>query len=274
MNGKRAALSKLTLILIVLAIVLAMPIEAYATLQLKRRPLVYMTDFENIVKEDAHRLSMPIAHQFTYGAGGATFWMEGLDRKTFGITCHSGSRCVGMELTDITKSRRNEFNIPLNEMVGDEIFVSVWLYLPADYQLHGPEPQWETLIVPYQAAGSPWQPSAAVHTTQTPLSSAFGLTVDYTAYDGSVGTISAYNNFPLPRGRWFQCQYYVKHSPTDGALKVWVDGILIIDKSGFATAHSNEEWLTSIAKIYYNDRDTFSPYRIWVDDLQIYNKIP
>ena len=45
------------------------------------------------------------------GDGGATMWMEGLDRKTPNINCHSGTRCVGMELTDITKSRRNEFDI-------------------------------------------------------------------------------------------------------------------------------------------------------------------
>lgn len=45
--------------------------------------------------------------------------MQGLDKETPNIHCYSGNRCVGMELTDIAKSRRNRLSIAhLKDLVG------------------------------------------------------------------------------------------------------------------------------------------------------------
>lgn len=128
--------ARLTLILLVLAIVLGMStVPSYAALAVKRKgTVVFKTDLENVVKSDATTLNIPVDNYFNFGGGaGATMWMEGLDRQTSGITCHSGNRCVGMEITNVTMSRRNQFSIVnLQNLVGQELFVSVWLYLPVD----------------------------------------------------------------------------------------------------------------------------------------------
>jgi len=203
--------------------------------------------------------------------------MEGLDRTTPGIVPHSGSRCVGMELVDITKSRRNEFNInDLGNLVGDELFVSVWLYLPADWQLCGTSGGWNwyAIVDPYFTAGPSYLPYGSIHLSEKPPSPDFYLTIDYRDLNGVQHTLDSYLNFPLPRGRWFQVQYYVLRSSTDGILKIWFDGTLVTNKSGLQTKGPIEEWFTTVAKIYYNTDNTFSPYRIWVDDLEIYNTKP
>jgi hypothetical protein len=101
------------------------------------------------------------------------------------------------------------------------------------------------------------------------------LTVDYRDENQVQHWLDRYDNFPLPRGRWFQVQYYVLRSTTNGKLKIWFDGILVSDRSGLQTKVSAEDWHTTPAKIYYDTTyDVFSPYRIWVDDLEIYNREP
>jgi len=238
--------------------------------------LVYATGFEDVTKTDAIHLSMGIPHAFIFGGdGGAAAWMEGLDR-TSGITCHSGSRCVGMELADITKSKRCEFKITnLKSLVGDQLFVSVWLYFPSDWQLHGPTPQWYEIADPNTITVSPYAPYTAIHVTQQPPSSAFGVNVDYRDLNQVQHFLGSYSGFPLPRGRWFQLQYYVLRHETNGIVRVWMDGKTITDSSGIPTRNvSVDDWATIVAKIYYNSKDTFSPYRLWVDDLEIYNAKP
>jgi hypothetical protein len=72
-----------------------------------RTTLVYSTDFEDVAKSDAHHLHMGIDASFGFqGDGGATMWMEGLDRVTPNMHCHSGTRCLGMDLLSITKSTK------------------------------------------------------------------------------------------------------------------------------------------------------------------------
>jgi hypothetical protein len=216
---------------------------------------------------------MGIGNWFEFeGDGGAGMWVEGLDRRTPNISCHSGGRCIGMELTDITKSRRNEFNIMhLKELVGDEILVSVWLYLPADWQLHLTDGNWYQMVNPYFTDGDPWAPYAGISVIQDTGSPVFHLNVNWRDDDQQQYYLDDYPNFSLPRGRWFQVQYYVLRSPTNGILKIWFDGNLVANHTGLKTEGTVDEWFTTIAKIYYDTSDTFSPYRIWVDDLEIYN---
>ncbi|MGA2462593.1 MAG: hypothetical protein ABSF82_14340 [Candidatus Bathyarchaeia archaeon] len=256
---------------------------------------IYRTDFENVTLKypEPHNdngLNMGIPNSLVYGnyvqPGGATAWMEGLDKKTPGFTCHSGTRCLGMELFDASKSRRDEFNIDgLKELVGDEMFLSVWLYLPADWQTHGVgSPNgWNSFefFNPFWTAQSPYtRPYSAVDVCQATSPSPsipFVVAVTWNDLNDVQHPLGAYQNFPLPRGRWFQAQYYVLRDPTNGILKIWIDGTLVLDKSGLQTkaTSSPEEWFTTPAKIYYNTQyDTFSPYQIWVDDLEISNTLP
>ena len=244
--------------------------------------LVYRTDFEGVTKRDANRLNMGIDNWFEFqGDGGAAMWMEGLDRNTPGITCHSGSRCVGMELTDITKSRRNEFDIEgLQSLVGDELFVSVWLYYPAEWQLHLPPdlPQhptnWWTLVDPFFADSPAYLPYGEVHVMQKDSTlQVFDLDFDIRNINSDLVTLKEVPHYPLPLGRWFNVQYYVSHHETNGTMRVWIDGVLLFNGMNISTKNSSiADWFTTPAKIYYDTRDTFSPYQIWVDDLEIYNR--
>jgi hypothetical protein len=239
--------------------------------------LLYSTDFEDVTKKDANRLNMGIDNWFEFeGSGGASMWVEGLDRSTPGLTPHSGSRCVGMELTDISKSRRNEFNIlDLENLVGDELFVSVWLYLPADWRLHAPN-DWYALVDPFFTAGPSYLPYGAVHVSQPDIKvNVFDLSFRIRDVSGTLRTLGEIADYPVPRGEWFNVQYYVYRHETNGITKVWIDGSLIWDVRNICTKNpSTVEWFTTVAKIYYDTNDKFSPYRIWVDDLEIHNRQP
>jgi hypothetical protein len=235
---------------------------------------VYRTDFEDVTKKDAHSLNMTIPNWFEFqGDGGAAMWMEGLDRTTPGINCHSGSRCVGMELADITKSRRNEFDIVDLESLGilNEYYVSVWLYLPVDWRLHTPGNWYE--IVNAGTNGPTFLPGVAVHLSQPDITKdIFDLDLDARGTDSVLRNYAHTSNYPLPRGRWFNLQYYVFLDPTNGIVKVWIDGTLVLHTEHIPTKNLSESPKTTVGKIYYDTRDVFSPYRIWVDDLEIYNR--
>ena len=245
-------------------------------------PAVYRTDFENVTMRDAHELNMRIDNWFEFGGdGGAAMWVEGLDRSTPGFTCHSGVRCVGMELTNINESRRNEFNIMhLENLVGNELYVSVWLYLPAGWALHSPSWNSYEIANPYFTGGPTYLPYSAIHITQSNITkNKFNLDFDVRNDSGTLSTLKEIPNYPLPRGQWFNLQYYVYRHATSGIVKVWIQNSairsLLWDAENISTSNpSVTEWFTTVAKIYYDSSDKFQPYRIWVDDLEIYGTQP
>jgi hypothetical protein len=257
--------------LIVVLAVLAAPYVSPE--QVKAAGPVFQTDFETVTKQTANTLNLGVPNWFEFGGdGGASMWMEGLDRVTPGITCHSGSRCVGMELTDISKSRRSEFNIYPSSLVGNTLYVSVWLYLPGDWQLHSAT-DWYELVNPFFTDGGTYNPYAAFHIGQSDLTKAvFSSSLDVRDINGNLVTVGSVPVLPLPRGRWFNLQYYLYRDTANGVMMVWIDGALIYNVSGVQTMNpSVASWFTTIAKIYYDTSDKFSPYRLWVDDLAIYN---
>jgi hypothetical protein len=236
--------------------------------------LVFGTDFEGVTKKDVDRLNMGIDNYFDFGgSGGASMWMEGLDRRTPNVNCHSGSRCVGMELVDIKQSRRNEFNI--YGLQRDELFVSEWLLLPSGWKLHTSN-AWYLLAAPFGTEGLPYLPYAAIHIGQSdPNVEDFFLTLEIKDINGVNHNYGVIWHYPLPRGRWFNLQYHVYRHLTNGFVKVWIDGQLLFDAENVTTKHPTiPEWYMSVARIYYDTSDIFSPYRILVDDLKIYNTEP
>jgi len=252
--------------------------SANATLQVNRRlgtTLVFRTDFEDVTKKDANHLNMGIDHEFDLKSDGAAMWVEGLDRQTTSITCHSGSRCIGMEMTNIVQSVRNEFNIlHLQNLVKKELFVSVWLYLPPDWTLHNfasPSHNWNQIINPFFTDGPTYLPYASFNMIQPdPSQSFFGVRLDYRDINGNSITLQNTPNYPIPRGSWFNVQYYVYRSVANGTIEVWINGVLIFNAANVSTKNpSITSWFSTPAKIYYDPRDTFSPYRVWVDDLEI-----
>jgi hypothetical protein len=233
--------------------------------------LKYDTDFEDVTKIDDSKLSLTIEHSFEFGGdGGASIWIEGMDRQD-GATPHSGTRCVGMELTDVTKSRRCEFNLQhMMELVGDEVYVSVWLYLPSDWALHGSGWNWYAIANPFFDYNPPnYIPYTEIHINQPNVNiekfdvEVMGRDVNFNRY-----TIDTVSNFPLPRGRWFNLEWYLYRHETNGKLRVWFDGQLISDRSGLTTKFT-DDYLTCVGKIYHDTSDT-TTHQIWVDDLEIY----
>jgi hypothetical protein len=251
------------------------PVQSLASLQVNATsPLIYSTDFSSVTRQDAHHLNMGISNWFEFsGDGGATMWMEGLDRATPGIACHSGGRCVGMEVTDITKSRRSEFDI-FPTIPGNSYFVSVWLYLPSDWQLHVSN-NWYEIADPCATNGPTYLPYSSIHMIQPDLAKpVVNSNLDNRGIDGIQRTYDQSQNLAVPRGRWFNLQYYVILDPNSGTVQIWIDGSLQLESTSIPTQNTSESLKTTIAKIYYTSTDNYSPYRLWVDDLEIYNALP
>lgn len=224
-------------------------------------------DFENSTKIDNVQLDLspcPIGNSFSLDPGGARMWIE------TGLS-HSGSKSVGMEVSDQAKSRRNEFNFfDMQNVVGDKLSVSEWLYLPADFgaQPSGVGWNWFELVVFFSE-----EPANAPYMTLTLYQfdtgkQAFDLAINEWDVNNVKHVHAYYKNYPLPLGRWFNVQFYLFRHPTNGILMVWLDGHVLCDESGLTTKVA-ESYFTSVAKIYTVEGDK-SPRRIWVDDLQIY----
>jgi hypothetical protein len=226
--------------------------------------LKYETDFENIIQTSPYTLSMPISHSFNLGAvsGGARIWMDDGSSETNSPTPHSGSRCVGMETTT---SERNEFNIlDIQDLASSEYYVSVWLYFPVGWQI--PASHWYSMGQPFQGQDSPWLPMSAVHPNN--WGGVNSVDIDYNTPPNLV-TLSHVAGYLPPVGRWFKFEFYVYMHPTQGKLKVWIDGNLMCDISNLQTVNSvGQPMLMMPAKIYgANGQGT---WRLWVDDLAIY----
>ena len=88
MNGKNKSLRIALLSLIMLATALAMPVaQAYATLQVRRWPLIYSTDFEGVTVKDSEELNLPVSNYFSLNLG--SFWVEDSANPTSGASSSS-----------------------------------------------------------------------------------------------------------------------------------------------------------------------------------------
>lgn len=72
---------------------------------------------------------------------------------------------------------------------------------------------------------------------------------------------------PVPIGKWFHLEIYVKRHPTDGIVQVWLDGCQIFDIKGVRTKGPGSKWFTKIA-----DYDGTKPGHLWVDDVEVYGR--
>lgn len=226
--------------------------------------LIFKTSFKDAEKVSDEYLNIPIDHWFTLKPEGARMWVE----TAF---AHSGSRCIGMEIFDKAVSKRNEFNIAGIQYalpdLSDEFTVSAWLMLPEDFSLG--EPGWYEPIMFFQESGPTWAPYIALLILQPDIAvSVFNLVIQYEDVDHNLHTLKVLENFPLPRGNWFNIRWYLLRHPTEGILKVWVDKKLIYHGTNLTTKATDNFFIT-IAKIYYTVTD-MKPQQIWVDDLGIW----
>ena len=241
--------------------------------------LKFRTDFETVTKDSGSHLDMGIPNYFYFGeTGGANMWMEGLDRVTPSVTPHSGSRCVGMELTDITRSRRNEFNLmDLRSLAGDDVLISAWFYLRSDWGLHSPiDGNWYEFAALLGQMSDPWLPYLVIHIGERGMGGGSGIFDAYVRtrrLDDVLETLSEVRNFPLPRGRWFNIKYELHRREVNSSVKVWIDNMLVCDVSSVALPLATGNYKVTIGKIYHDTGDT-TPHYLWVDDLEIWKIIP
>ena len=229
--------------------------------------LVYMNDFEDSKKLNEVRLNLNIPHEFVYeGEGGARMWVE----DSF---AHSGAQCIGVEVFDISKSRRNEFNIDhLETLTGDEYSVSVWLFFPTDFSLNVPGVDWnwmEFLVLSEDVNPPAYLPILRLQLTQSNIAREnLDISINLLDVNGIAHVLDRVNDFPLPLGEWFSVHYYVNRNPSQSNAKVWINGLLLFDVYDIPIKEV-DSFFTTIAKVYYDEYDTVA-HRIWADDLRIF----
>ncbi len=249
--------------------------------------LVFSTDFENVIKQNRTSLNMGIPNSFAFNGANVSMWVEGLDRVTPGFVSHSGNKSVGME---VINGYRNEFNIiNMQNFVGKQFWITVWLYLPLDWQLHWVDSHnfnWyalcDTFMASKEAIPVPYYPYNEVYIHQPNVGSNspdFYIDTDIRDNTGSGevvtplgGNATNLDHFPLPLGQWFNLTYFVDRDAYNGAVAIWLNDQCIASKTGVKTSNMiNDAFFTTIAKIYHDRADTYSGYKIWVDDLEIHN---
>ncbi len=238
---------------------------------------VYSTDFESVTKKNAAVLDMGIDNLFVFDNSAASMFMDDGSKRPNSPVPRSGNRDVCLE---ITEGYRNEFNLMnMQNLVQKELFVSVWLYLPVDFQMHLPNGNWFEIANPFVTAET-FTPYFALHISQESTAPEFSLQLYQRDVNRDPCVLKDIYSIDLPRGRWFNLQYYVYHDATNGVIKVWLDDpamqnqpIIEVNDVDMASS-SSTAWYTTIAKIYHDPKDTYSPYQLWVDDLEVWNGMP
>ncbi len=233
---------------------------------------VFSTNFETETKISSNELSWALPHWVDL-SNYASFGVEGRDKNTVGAPApHSGLYSILLDVpatSDSTKRAEIDLN-SMESLVADELFVSVWIYLPSDWALTSGG--WWELADPYMTQNDPtshYWPYMALQIWES--GGSYQLILKRLAENGAA-------SYPVPAqtwtpivGQWFNLKYYVYRNLTNGRVKVWINNVLKFDVSGFPTKHSTfTGWMTNPTKAYYNENDD-TLHRMWVDDLQIFN---
>lgn len=240
------------------------------------------TDFEGTRFTDPHRLDLPLKNWFEFAArhredGGKGSGEGGASARIAEGEGRDGGRALALEVSDITKSRRAEFNVWPPADTANEFSVSVWLKLPEDFALRAPGIDWnwmEFCVLGSELIESPrgrrWSYLRLTIDHPDPDRPVFHLALGgRRGNDHAQYLLGKVNDFPLPRGRWFNVHYCLKRNPSAGAVKVWVDGRLIFDLRDIPTTEAGTDFKISPAKLYYERTDTH-PKEMLVDDLTIW----
>lgn len=235
---------------------------------------IYQMGFEDVRRRNRHSLTWDMPHWVEYaamhredggkgnGLGGGNMWVE--SNKS-----HSGRKSLGVELTNIEKSRRAEFVIWPSQYLDKEYFVSYWLYIPGDFGLRDPKIDWDWLEFgnPFNSNGLPY--SALWINTPDSKQEEFNLALGLRNRSGKLSTIGE-TRMKLPKNKWVHILYYVKRHKNKGEIKFWFDGQLIAEGSNLQTmSTSTDQFNISLVKIYH-ERGDKSAKRLWIDDLELY----
>ena len=213
--------------------------------------------------------------------GGGTYWFE------TGFA-HSGSQCLALRTPASTSSSlRSEFELNYLHQwsgIGDEIYVSVWLYLPSDWDLRRSGYNWYEIIntfVDWSQSSNGGYPRTCIHIHKpNGPDGPFNIQVEWANGAGQGDVLGEIQNFQVPRGEWFNVKYYVYRHVSNGIIKVWLTtsyygtDYVLCDVSGIQTmlSSSGGNWFTVPAKTYL-DGDGYE-HVIYADDIEVWNHIP
>lgn len=219
---------------------------------------------------DHSRLNLPIPHHFVFqGVGGARAWIE----TDF---AHSGSKCIGMHLYDVSKSRRNAFAIlDAQDVVGDEYTMRVWHRLNPDFRLGSPTNTWYVTLgimtdYPTPESSGGYYPNYVIMLNQGSADHLFDVLLFNRKLDNSISVPAVIYDYPLPRGRFFQWEAYLLRHPTDGKIKVKLNGETLFDLEGIPTKFYSQSYFIQPAKIYHSTDDPLEHYT-WIGDLELWS---
>jgi hypothetical protein len=82
------------------------------------------------------------------------------------------------------------------------------------------------------------------------------------------GLLTYGEDTPVPLDRWFELEVYVLRDPTEGAVKVWLDGEMIFDVENIRTKNDTDTWFTKLADVDAQP----APFELWVDDVEIWTR--
>lgn len=229
-------------------------------------------DFDHIrINSSGHRIEPEplIGNWIEFGGDdGGRVW---IDKST-----HSGKTTFGMELFDLSKSRRVQFSQYPYKLCGDIYSVSYQLYLPFDWALHVPGIDWNwteliTIFSEWNNATREYYALSVIINQPDISKPEFKLILRTKDHDGNEVKYAVHNPWELPRGRWFDVHFCVKRHPTFGKTKVWIDRTLLLDIENFQSKRAQDEFHTTIAAIYYHE-DEPEPHQMWVDsDVKFYS---
>ena len=233
-------------------------------------PPVYSTDFHNVVTiNGGWATNMTIQNSFTKTPD-AFGWIEGLEKITTGFTCHSGTRCFGANASSAPLAGvRFELDMqPASVGVRTRFLLDQWVYLPSNWNVTSSD--WYGMFQVSEDANPSWQPYYQFLISDHNHNGIVSVILDSRDVQGTEHYYATVSNFPLPRGKWFEFEWYEVRNSMNGEVATWINGQQLWDVKGLDTlASASDVWHIETDKIY----NAGGQYKSWVDDLAIYNGI-
>jgi hypothetical protein len=252
--------------------------------------LVFKSDFENGVTttrppsagnsihfNDVNGNPVPVWWDISNTNADSDIWIEGLDynRLPTGVQPHSGTRCVGLSVNQ-PPAYRSQVDTYIKNLVGNEYYCKGWYYFPTTWTmntgdaairagnyfsfvgLYIHDPDWSTII------------ELQVHLQNVvPWNGKYFLSVSWRGPSSYTPEWNTFQWTPI-LGRWFPVEWYCKMGDGIGVLKVWVDGVLVCDRSSLTIPTSP---YIVFPQVYYDTSDGNSK-TIWLDDIELWNRMP
>lgn len=156
---------------------------------------------------------------------------------------------------------------------GEKIYVSRWVRLPENFSLK-PDANHQSWfgLMSHRELRTDGDFSVFLDIGQD--ESGFYWTARSVRYDPWTPVWLEISRVQLPLGRWFKLESYIERHPTDGVLRIWVDGEPVFDLRNAQTKIDSEvTWIRPLM-IMGDCDETDYPLEVWYDGLEIWEGLP